>query len=206
MTASHRLLPAALGWLLLASPLPAWAHSRAPSAPGDGIAIPNLTHGQMAVIAGYRAAILDLAARQSRTDPVLRRLRNFADIQHTYCLWGMVPGSLGDERSPFNECTHAYLAATQALLLHMRAIGGDPAGPANALAARIETDMLRNSASLVLCRHSGEAFNTADIISPRWSEIPSHTGSLASLALLAFVVSCTIGFLRRMTAAARPGR
>ncbi len=69
----------------------------------------------MAVISGYRGAILDLAQRQTQTDPTFRRLYNHGNLQYTYCLWGLMPGSLMDEESPFNECSHAYLATTKAL-------------------------------------------------------------------------------------------
>lgn len=203
MTASRSLFLAALAWLLVASTLPALSHSRTPGDPADGIPIPNLTHGQMGVIAGYRTAILDLAALQPRTDPVLRRLRNYADIQQAACLWGLMPGSLGDERSPFNECTHAYLAATQALLLHMQAKAGDDS-TVSALAARIESDMLLSRASLLLCRHSGEAFNTAAIVAPRWSEIPSHPQTFAVLAFVTLTISCGLGLLLSKAAAAPP--
>jgi hypothetical protein len=65
----------------------------------------------MEVIANNMAAILDLANRQIRTDPHLRRLQTFINLQFFACMWGIVPGSLDDEHSPFNECTHAYLAA-----------------------------------------------------------------------------------------------
>ncbi len=50
---------------------PAWCPARAHhqgvahEPPAEGIAIPNLSHGQMAVIAANRAATLDLATRQA---------------------------------------------------------------------------------------------------------------------------------------------
>ncbi len=105
-----------------ASSIPAWAHREATgrSAPADSISIPNLSHGQMAVIADNRAAILGLAARQIPTDPTMRRLEGFINLQFFDCMWGMVPGSVEDESSPFNECSHAYLAAgaSDALVNH----------------------------------------------------------------------------------------
>jgi hypothetical protein len=60
----------------------------------------------MSVIEGSRAAILDLAGRQFRTDRDFQRLSSFVSLQFFYCLWGAVPGSLEDEESPFNECAH----------------------------------------------------------------------------------------------------
>ena len=173
-----------------ALPLPAWAHREATGrqAPTDSIAIPNLSHGQMAVIAENRAAILDLAARQMPTDPTMRRLEAFINLQFFDCMWGLVPGSVEDESSPFNECSHAYLAATRALLLHLQTMPGDRTA-VRALIAKVEREMLDNNASLVLCRYSDEPFNTAERIAPHWGEIPYHLPSLATFAgfiLLAF--------------------
>jgi hypothetical protein len=168
------------------------AHSIGPVADDSGISIPSLTHGQMAVIASYRSEILALAARQVRTDEAFRRLMNYGAIQYTYCLWGLVPGSLRAEDSPFNECSHAYLSAAQALLLYMRAMpANEPAFQADveSLVSRIDADMVRSGASLVLCRFSGEAFNTASLIRPVWSDIPFHPPSLIAFGILAMGLS-----------------
>ena len=170
--------------ILLAAPLsPACAHHLgvAHAGPPKGLAIPNLTHGQMLVIAANRAAILKLAAGQNPTDPTLRRLQGYVSLQTFACLWGLAPGAVEDESSPFNECSHAYLAGTKALLMHLLEMPGDRA-PVRALADRIELEMMRNNASLDLCRYSDEPFDTADIIGPHWSEIPSHPKSALSLA------------------------
>lgn len=175
----------------------AQAHSSRPVADGSGIAIPALTHGQMAVIADHRSEILDLAARQAHTDEPFRRLMNYGAIQYTYCLWGLVPGSLRDETSPFNECSHAYLSAAQALLLHMRTMPGN--APAfqreiESLASRIDADMVQNGASLVLCQFSTENFNTASLIRPAWSAIASHPPSLIAFGVLAMGLAAgTVG-------------
>ncbi len=172
--------------LCLASASPGWAHHRDTPhvAATDGIVIPDLLHGQMAVIAANRAAILDLAARQTPTDRVMRRLETFINLQFSACLWGLVPGSLRDEDSPFNECAHAYLAATRALLLHLQGMPGDRA-PARALMAAVELDMLRSQAALAMCRYSDEAFNTAEVIRPAWRDVPFHPASLMSVLGLA---------------------
>ena len=161
----------------------AFAHREATSgpAPADSIVIPSLSHGQMAVIANHRAAILDLAARQYPTDPTMRRLEGFINLQFFACLWGLVPGSVEDEDSPFNGCSHAYLAATRALLLHLETMPGDRTA-VRALIAEIERDMLANNASLNLCRYSDQPFNTAERIAPRWREIPFHPPSAATFA------------------------
>jgi hypothetical protein len=176
--------------LFNALPISGWAH-REPTggqAPADSISIPNLSHGQMAVIANNRVAILDLAARQIPTDPIMRRLEGFINLQFFDCMWGMIPGSVEDESSPFNECSHAYLAATRALLLHLQTMPGDRA-PVRALIAKIEREMLDNNASLVLCRYSDEPFNTAERITPRWLDIPFHIPSLATFAGLTLLVA-----------------
>jgi hypothetical protein len=49
----------------------------------------------------------------------------------------------------------------------------------SALAGKVEREMLDNGASLFVCRYSDEPFNTAEIIGPHWSEIPSHVPSAA---------------------------
>ena len=141
--------------------------------PEGGIVVPNLSHGQMIVIAANRDAIMDLAARQIPMDPVMRRLEGFINLQRFACLWGMVPGTLTDEDSPFNECAHAYLAASRSLLMHLREMPGDRTA-VRALVTRIELEMLANQASLVLCRYSDEPFNTSEILGPHWSGIPAH--------------------------------
>ena len=80
----------------------------------------------MQVIAANLPAIRDLAERQDPTDLTMRRLQDFVNLQEFACLWGMVPGSLTDEASPFNECAHSYLAGARALLMHLRQMpGGD---------------------------------------------------------------------------------
>ena len=150
----------------------------------SGIAIASLSHGQMAVLSDYRSEILALADRQSRTDETFHRLKNFGAIQYTYCLWGLVPGSLGDETSPFNECSHAYLSAARELLAHMRRTSADKQ-PVEDLISRIDADMVRKQASFVQCQYSAESFNTAGLIYPAWTDVPSHLPSLGAFAGLA---------------------
>ena len=65
---------------------------------------------------------MDLASRAVDTSEPFRRVLNYAEIQYSYCLWGRMPGSVTDEESPFNECAHAYLAATKAVLLAMATV------------------------------------------------------------------------------------
>jgi hypothetical protein len=172
--------------------LSARAHSQGAvrTAPEDGISIPNISHGQMIVMADNRAAILELAARQAPTDRVMRRLQGYINLQFSACLWGLVPGSVADEDSPFNECAHAYLAATRALLLHLQDMPGDRAA-VRALVEKIELEMLTNEASLVMCLYSEQSFNTAQVIYPDLSSVPYHVLSLMVFGGLALtIVGC----------------
>ncbi len=186
--------------VLLLAPVPAWAHRQATAheAPIGGISIPNIAHGQMAIVAARKAAILDLAERQMPTDPTMRRLESFINLQFFACMWGMIPGSLSDENSLFNECTHAYLAATRALLSHLQEMTGGDRTAVRALATTIEQEMLDDGASLIICRYSDEPFNTAEVIGPHWSRIPYHLPSLVTFAALALmIIGCAIMAVRK---------
>ncbi len=194
-----RFLVVAASAILCATMQPAWSHSRrSDTGPARGIAIPNLTHGQMAVIADYRDEILRVAARRQEPDMQFRRVLNFANIQFSYCMWGLVPLSVTDEASPFNECSHAYLAATQAVLLRMRGMPGRH-GDVDDLVSRIETDMVRNDASLVLCQYSNESFNTANVIRPDWKGLFRHMPSLTAFAAFLLALAGGIAAVIRMT-------
>ncbi|MCZ3380320.1 hypothetical protein [Rhizobium sp. AG207R] len=152
-----------------------------------GIPIPSLTHGEMAVIAPYYGRIISLAESISDTDETFRRLLNFAQIQRAYCLWGLMPGSVSDEESPFNECSHAYLAAAKAVLLQMRAMRVEKASVVD-LVSDIDAALVRNNLSLVLCKFSGESFNTADLIRPALADIALHVKSLAAILSASLLV------------------
>jgi hypothetical protein len=167
-------------WPSLLIAIPAQAHSGSSAPPPPGIQIPSLTHGQMAVVARYRGQIIDLAQRQTVTDPTFRRLYNHGNLQFTYCLWGLMPGSVGDEESPFNECSHAYLATAKALLAYMATMPSAER-QAKALISDIDADMVRGGASWILCQYSGEAFSTGAVVEPRWRGIFFHLPSLAAL-------------------------
>ncbi|NUS19587.1 MAG: hypothetical protein HOQ25_07320 [Mesorhizobium sp.] len=175
--AANFFLASALLVTLAAS---AQAHSGSSAPPPPGIQIPSLTHGQMAVIARYRGDILALAQAQTVTDPTFRRLYNHGNLQFTYCLWGLMPGSLGDEESPFNECSHAYLATAKALLTYMATMP-TAQRQAKALISDIDADMVRSGASWILCQYSGEAFSTGAVVEPRWRDMVFHLPSLAAL-------------------------
>ena len=151
----------------------------------------------MQVIADNLPAIEELAARQDPTDLTMRRLQDFVNLQHFACLWGMVPGTLTDEASPFNECAHSYLAGAQALLLHLRQMPGVDRTGVEALVNKIELEMLSTNASLILCRYSDEPFNTNEVIAPHWNEIPFHPPSLATFAAILSLVGAAVLPMRR---------
>ena len=175
--------------LLVMLATPVQAHSGSSTPPPPGIQIPSLTHGQMAVIARHRGDILALAQAQTVTDPTFRRLYNHGNLQYTYCLWGLMPGSLNDEESPFNECSHAYLAAAKALLTYMATMPSAERD-AKALISDIDAEMVQSGASWILCQFSGETFSTGAVIEPRWREVLFH---LPSLAVLVATIAALIG-------------
>jgi hypothetical protein len=181
---------------ILAASTPVWAHHQPPhEGPNIGVAIPAITHGEMLVVAKYRAEILDLAARQPRTDPILRRLAGFVSLQYFACFWGLIPGSLTDETSPFNECSHAYVAGTRALLAHMAAMPGDQY-PARDLETRIEAEIAGDPAYSALCSNSSEAFDSGFVIGPDWQLASVHLPTI--LSFLALVVIAAIGVCVRL--------
>lgn len=151
----------------------------------------------MAVIANYQSAILDLANREPFPDRPFRRLLNFVEIEQFNCLWGLVPASISDEDSPFNECSHARLAGTQALLLHMEKLPGDQRAVQD-LVQQIDTAMVMRDAALELCRYSDEPFNTADTITPHWLSVPRHWPSLLFFLALGMVTVGAISATRRV--------
>jgi hypothetical protein len=154
--------------------------------PGDGqihgVAIPAIAHGEMLVIAKYRNEVLALAARQPVTDPTLRRLAGFVSLQHFACFWGLVPGSLSDDTSPFNECSHADLAGVKVLLMHMMTMPGDQAA-AKALQARIAVEMAGDPIYAVVCSNSSEVFDSANVMGPDWQLAPRHMPTVLTFSL-----------------------
>ncbi|WP_413991569.1 hypothetical protein ACMDCR_05590 [Labrys okinawensis] len=138
----------------------------------------------MRVIANNLDAILDVADQEFAPDPTTQKLQSFISLQYFFCFRSWMPGSITDENSPFNECSHAYLAGAQALLMHLKAL--PRRRPAvEALSSKIELEMLSNNTSLVLCRYSDEPFNSAEVLMPHWADIPSHPPTM--LAIGSFV-------------------
>ena len=161
----------------------------------------------MAVISDNLSAIRALASARIGLDMTTWRLEDYLNLQAFACFWGVVPGSVPDEASPFNECAHAYLAAGRALLLQLRESPGVDHAAVNALVRKIEVEMLDNGASLTLCRFSDEPFNTNEIIFPRWSEIPFHPPTaLFAAALLAVIGGAAWGAWPRRSAMREPRR
>ncbi len=153
----------------------------------DGIVIPSITHGQMAVLAAYRSEILAFADSQMPATREMRRLQGYINIQYSACVWGLMPGTVTDEDSPFNECAHAYLAATRALLLELQGeVARRPA--VTQLVAQIERDMLEATASLALCVHSDESFNTDDVILPVWTDVRGHLPSVLAITRVVLAI------------------
>jgi hypothetical protein len=187
------LLVAVVAALFMLGTLPSEAHriSTCSGPPPLGVSIPSLTHGHMAVISDNLSAIRALASSRVEFDMTTWRLEDYLNLQSFACLWGIVPGSITDENSPFNECAHAYLAAGRALLFQLRETPGVDHTAVEALISKIETEMLAHDASLMLCRYSDEPFNTNEVIWPHWSEVPFHppTVALAAAALVAIGVT-----------------
>jgi hypothetical protein len=109
------------------------------------------------------------------------------NLQSFACLWGLVPGSISDEASPFNECAHAYLAGARALFLHLRQMPGGDRPAMQALGTRIELEMLEHGASLVMCRYSDQPFSTGEILPPHWRDIPFHPPTLFTFVAFALL-------------------
>ncbi len=147
----------------------------------------------------HYGAILDIAAKAKESDPVFRKLENYARIQNYYCLWGMAPRAIADEASPFNECSHAYLSAARMLLLHMRAMPS-VAATAGDLASTIDAEMTRRGSALILCEYSEEPFYTSAFITPHWENAIEHKPTLlAAVSPLLAVAGFVFLRLRRVT-------
>lgn len=147
----------------------------------SGVPVTSISHGEMAIIARHRAEIFVLAGAVRGAEPEFLTLVRYGELQYSNCLWGLVPASISDEESPFNECSHAYLAAAKEVLLRMRAM---PAmGPrAGEIASRISYEAALEGAAFIGCVYSGEGFNTADIVRPQWHDVPFHLPTVLSLA------------------------
>jgi hypothetical protein len=173
-----------------------------------GMPITAITHGEMAIIDRHVRDIFKLSGSVRNADKNFLTLARYAQLQYADCLWGLVPSSISDEESPFNECSHAYLAAAKEVLLKMRD-KPDVARDANEIASRISYEAALEGAAFVGCIYSGEGFNTADRVRPQWHDVPFHAPTLLALAgafgflpLMAFVGSRLFG--RREESAVQP--
>lgn len=192
------LLGALLLPVLALGAAPASAHQRGAGQEAvRGLELPAISHDEMRIVAAYRPEILDLAARRARTDEAFRRILNFQNVQFAYCLWGLAPGSVADEASPFNECSHAYLAAAKALLVNMAEApeGAD----ARALSDRVRRDV--EAAPTLICRFGAEPFDTASVVYPDLKmavgHAPTATAGLAASLLAGGLALFGIGMARR---------
>jgi hypothetical protein len=186
--------------MLVASPSKAHRSSTRSGPPPKGISIPSLTHGQMAVIANNLSAIRALASARVGFDLSTWRLEDYLNLQSFACLWGVVPGSITDENSPFNECSHAYLAAGRALLLQLAHETDADHKSIDALIGKIEVEMLAEGASMNLCRYSDEPFNTNEMIWPHWGMAPFHAPTVAALgAVFALLAAAVFGLMQATT-------
>jgi hypothetical protein len=167
--------------------------------PPAGVSIPSLTHGQMAVLRDNLPAIRALGSARLGFDLTTWRLEDYLNLQSFACLWGIVPGSITDENSPFNECAHAYLAAGRALLLQLNREPKADHKSIDALTSKIEVEMLADGASLNICRYSDEPFNTNEIIWPHWGMVPYHTPTLAAFGVVFGLVSSAVFALLQTT-------
>ena len=186
--------------LLMLSASPSLAHriSARSGPPPEGVSIPSLTHGQMVVIGDNLPAIRALAGARVGFDLTTWRLEDYLNLQSFACLWGIVPGSIADENSPFNECAHAYLAAGRALLLQLGREPGADHKSIDALISKIEVEMLADGASMNLCRYSDEPFNTNEVIWPHWGMAPFHAPTLAAFgAAFGLIAGAAIWLARR---------
>lgn len=185
---------ASLAFMLLA-PGAALAHSGGSASGGqNGLPIDPISHGEMAVVADHRAEIIALANARADAGGPLRRLLNYHNVQSAYCLWGLVPGGVTDEASPFNGCSHAYLAAAKALLLTMAETPGSQR-PARDILDRIDSDVSRAPFD-VICAASAERFNTASLVTPEWGQIVRDASPVGG-ALLASASLCGLLLTRR---------
>ena len=100
-----RLFAALVAALCILAGSPSQAHriSSHSGPPPEGVSIPSLTHGQMTVIRDNLPAIKALASARLGFDLTTWRLEDYLNLQSFACLWGIVPRSITDEDSPFNE-------------------------------------------------------------------------------------------------------
>lgn len=170
-------------------------HQRAPQGSLVGVAIPAITHGEMLVVARYRPEIVAMAERQVRSDETFRRLTSFVSLQYFACVRGLMPGTLTDEASPFNECAHAYLAGARALLAHIGSMAGAP--EATTLQARIAAEIAADPAFGALCSNSNAVFDSGVIIGPDWALLPYHAPTLLTCLAVLLVAVSVIWLLAR---------
>lgn len=198
MMSNYRTRPHLCGVVLVVALQAGSAHAHVSGSGGEpiaGVAIAEISHVQMPVIARYGSQILALAERQPVEVGDFQRVLNYAKIQQAYCLWGLVPGSISDESSPFNACSHAYLAAMRDLLVRMTVEGSTPA--AVDLARRLDVDMIASSTALEFRNYSATPYDTATVVRPVLAAFSGHPSTVASLGgLAALLILAATVFVR----------
>ncbi|MDR4306597.1 hypothetical protein IHQ68_08200 [Chelatococcus sambhunathii] len=182
------------------APGAALAHSGGPvpSAEG-GLPIAPISHGEMAIINQHLDEIVALAKVQTATEGPVRRLTNHFGVQFAYCGWGLAPGAVSREDSPFNPCAHAYLAAAKELLLAM-ADAPESRRRASAILERIDARRAASPEAGVICSSSGNMFNTAAIVRPKIADVvrdPATASAGVGLFLLFAGAAAVAAAVRR---------
>lgn len=167
--------------LFLLGTVDAFAHRSDRPRDLSGIPITSITHGEMAIIDRHIGDIFAVAGKVRNADQTFLTLLRYGQLQYADCLWGLVPASISDEESPFNECSHAYLATAKEVLLKMKDMPGVQV-EAGEIASRISYEAALEGAAFVGCIYSGEGFNTADRVRPHWHDVPFHPPTLLALA------------------------
>ena len=164
----------------------------------SGIPVTAISHGEMAIIDRHRAEVFALAQTARSADPTFLTLLRYGQLQYEDCLWGLVPTAISDETSPFNECSHAYLAATKEVLLKMQTMPAVEKA-AGEIVSRISFEAAQEGAAFIGCIYSGEGFNTADLVRPQWHDVPFHWptllvlgGAFGFLPFVTFVISALV--------------
>jgi hypothetical protein len=78
------------------------------------------------------------------------------------------------------------------------------AAAAGEIVSSIDAGMVLRGLALITCEFSGEAFNTADVVRPRWSDVPTHAASMASLTALGALLGFGLVGLRWVIRRAAP--
>jgi hypothetical protein len=167
-----------------------------------GVEIPEILHGQKAVFDAHRAEVLALAAEVAPDDATVRELSSYVADQYRAAWFGLMPGAMESDASPFHLPTHGYLAGTRALMLHLEKpeilalMAKTDQERVKALGKEISADLMAaGTMSMEVCAESATAFNTTQPVAPNWDLAYQDTATkvvimlliAAGIALAAFV-------------------